>query len=89
VNNWFPIHTVEPSQATQWEHQRDAKSTEPCQRHLRVCTFLFFWRGFFALDVTFVFIRVSGATFFIWRDLVYLARLFFLATESNRFPSSP
>ena len=34
-----------------------------------VYSFLFFWRDFFALDVTLVFIRVSGATFFIWRDL--------------------
>ena len=68
-----------------------------------VYTFLLFWRDFFASDPTLVFIRVSGATFFIWRDvffflarlffisrdLTYLARLFFLATESNRFPSSP
>ena len=29
-----------------------------------VYTFLFFWRGFFALHVTVVFIRASAATFF-------------------------
>ena len=67
-----------------------------------VYTFLFLWRDFFVIDVTLVFIRVSGETFFILkrlflvqRDFFYSARLFFfcatffLATESNRVPSSP
>ena len=37
-----------------------------------VYTLLFFWRDFFALDVTPLFIRVSGANF------VYSARPFFI-----------
>ena len=48
-------------------------------------TFYFFWRDFFTLGVTLVFICVSGATFllagatfFIWRDFFYLARLFLI-----------
>ena len=41
-----------------------------------VYTFLFLCRDFFALDVTLVFIRVSGETFFF-----YLARLFFIRRD--------
>ena len=50
-----------------------------------VYTFLLFWRDFFALDVTLVFIGVSVATFFhlaglflIWRELAHLAGLFLI-----------
>ena len=34
----------------------------------RVYTFYFFWRDFFTIGVTLVFIWVSGATFFTRRD---------------------
>ena len=43
-----------------------------------VYTFLFLCRDFFALDVTLVFIRVSGETFFfIWRDFFSFGATFF------------